>query len=172
VVVQDILPAYYDAVLRIAASSFVYSRFHLDPAIPKETAHKVKRAWVNSYIHKMRGERLLVALLDGKPVGFLAVLATPEPGRVIDLIGVDRAYQGRGVGRALVSFFIADSADRYPLLRVGTQVANVPSMRLYESLGFRIDETAYVLHAHVNAEAPGAEAPGAGARCAEAGRLK
>jgi len=155
VVVQDILPAHYDTILNIAASCFVYSRFHLDPEIPKEIANAIKRAWVDSYIQKARGERLLVGLLDGKPVGFLAVLATifnGEPCRVIDLIGVDRAYQGCGVGKTLVSFFIEQHGDNGTLLRVGTQVANVPSMRLYESLGFRMAETTYVLHAHVNAK--------------------
>ena len=34
-------------------------------------------------------------------------------------------------------------------LRVGTQVANVPSLRLYENCGFRVAESAYVLHGHL-----------------------
>ena len=34
-------------------------------------------------------------------------------------------------------------------LIVGTQVANVPSVQLYESLGFRLKSSQYVLHMHV-----------------------
>jgi hypothetical protein len=33
-------------------------------------------------------------------------------------------------------------------MRVGTQIANIPSLRLYERLGFTMAESAYVLHAH------------------------
>ena len=33
-------------------------------------------------------------------------------------------------------------------LRVGTQAANVPSVRLYEPLGFSLASAAYVLHLH------------------------
>jgi ribosomal protein S18 acetylase RimI-like enzyme len=155
VVVQEVPPVHHCAVLDIAGSCFVYSRFHLDPKIAPETAHAIKRAWVRSYLEKTRGEQLLVALRDGKPVGFLAVLATTahgEPCRVIDLIGVDQAYQGHGVGRALVGHFLAESVGRCAILQVGTQAANIPSLRLYESLGFRVCKTAYVLHAHVGEE--------------------
>jgi ribosomal protein S18 acetylase RimI-like enzyme len=152
VVIRDIEPGSYDQVLDIAGSCFVYSRFHLDPAIPDRLAHAVKRAWVRSYIEGNRGERLLVALLDGQPAGFLAVLQTTVQDtlcRVIDLIGVHHRCQGKGVGKALVAFLIRESAGRYPALRVGTQVANIPSLRLYESSGFRTQDTTYVLHAHV-----------------------
>ena len=151
VIVDDILPTQHEAVLDIASSSFVYSRFHLDPRIPTEAANAVKRAWIANYINGNRGERLMVALLDEEPVGFLAVLASTfdgQPCRVIDLIAVDSDQQGRGVGRALVSYFVERYNGECPLLRVGTQVANVASMRLYESAGFKIDETAYVMHAH------------------------
>ena len=150
-VCDDILPDHHDAVLDIAASSFVFSRFHLDPEISTETANLIKREWVRSYINKARGERLMVALLGGNPVGFLAVLATAvegRPCRTIDLIAVDKRRQGRGVGKALVSSFVESYADERTLLRVGTQAANIPSMRLYESCGFFLEETAYVMHAH------------------------
>lgn len=146
--VRDIQPAEHEAVLKIASTCFVYSRFHLDPEIPDELAHRVKRAWVESYLEKKRGDRLLVGLLDGRPAGFLAELATEARCCVIDLIGVDKACQGKGVGRALVSSFIRENGDG-GALRVGTQIANAPSIRLYESLGFRAREAAYVLHAHV-----------------------
>ena len=33
-------------------------------------------------------------------------------------------------------------------LRVGTQAANTPSVRLYESLGFRLSQAQFVLHHH------------------------
>ena len=94
----------------------------------------------------------MVAEWDGVPVGFLAVLAAEVKGcscRVIDLIGVSNSHQGRGGGRELVDYFRQLYAGKCDLLRVGTQVANIPSARLYERCGFRLAESAYVLHAHV-----------------------
>ena len=151
-IIRDLLPADFGTVCDIAASCFVYSRFHLDPLIPNTLANAVKRAWIESYCHRRRGECLLVAELDGKVVGFNAILATAineKSVRVIDLIGVDSACQGRGVGRQLVNNFVHSSAGRAAAVRVGTQAANVPSMRLYERCGFNILDTMYVMHAHV-----------------------
>jgi GNAT superfamily N-acetyltransferase len=138
-------------LLDIAGSTFVYSRFHLDPFIEKSLADRVKREWMASYLRGQRGDRILVAEIDGKPVGFLALLLTggSEKTGIIDLIGVTREMQGRGVGRSLVESHIRDAYGRYSRLLVGTQIANVPSMRLYGRCGYRISGSAYVLHAHV-----------------------
>jgi len=136
------------AVLEIAGSCFRYSRFHLDPNIPTAIAHRVKREWIANYLRGRRGERLLVARLEGRPVGFLAVLGAPAR-RVIDLVGVDREAQGRGIGTALVASFVGLYRSSGDALQVGTQIANTPSLRLYERLGFRVVRSAYVLHGHV-----------------------
>lgn len=152
VLIRDARPGDHSILLKIASSCFGYSRFHLDPAIPNDTANAVKRAWVQSYCQSQRGERLLVAERDGQPVGFLAILARGSGNRakwIIDLLGVDSAHQGCGIGQALVEAFIAAGNVRAQSLQVGTQVANLPSLRLYEKCGFRIIESAYVLHAHV-----------------------
>lgn len=152
VLVRDFQPEDTDAILEIAGSCFVYSRFHLDPLVPDEIAHRIKREWIANYARGARGDRLMVAELDGKPAGFLAVLAAKvgeRPARVIDLVGVGKEFQGRGAGRALTQAFIRDYAGKCDILRVGTQAANIPSMRLYENCGFRMAETAYVLHAHI-----------------------
>lgn len=144
------------AVLEIAGTCFRYSRFHLDPLVPVETAHAIKRAWIESYVHKRRGEALMVASLDGRPIGFLAVLASQEGGRricTIDLIGVASGAQRRGVGKALVEGFIVRYGPQADELRVGTQVSNIPSLRLYEQLGFSTIKTDYVLHLHVPGDA-------------------
>jgi ribosomal protein S18 acetylase RimI-like enzyme len=152
VVVEDYRPADAAEVLDIAGSCFRYSRFHLDPQFPLEIAHRVKREWIANYVHGRRGERLLVARLEGSAVGFLAVLGGAEEGRtikIIDLVGVATQTQGRGVGTALVRFFVEQYQDSCDRLLVGTQVANTPSLRLYERMGFRVSQSAYVLHGHV-----------------------
>ncbi|MGE0392411.1 MAG: N-acetyltransferase family protein [Vicinamibacterales bacterium] len=141
-----------EALAEIAASSFSFSRFHSDPDIEPGVAASVKREWVRSYATGRRGRRLLVARVDGHPAGFLAELAVEREGRsvgVIDLVGVGVPWQRRGVGRTLVARWVTSCVGQYASLRVGTQAANVPSIRLYEGLGFRLLSSEFVLHAHV-----------------------
>jgi len=151
--VDEIAGAQAAEVLEIAGTSFRYSRFHLDPRIPIEVAHRIKREWIRNYVLKQRGERLLVATVGGRPAGFLAILASHAGGkriRTIDLVAVAPWAQRRGVGRALVQTFVDESRPACDQLQVGTQAANIPSMRLYEALGFSIARTQYVLHGHVS----------------------
>lgn len=134
-------------VAAMAGRSFRQSRFHLDPAFSKEVADKVKREWIANAARGQRGDALLVATEQGKPVGFLAAL-TAGTDAVIDLIAVDPSAQGRGHGRALVDAFVARYHAAHPVLRVGTQAANVGSLALYQKAGFSITSTQYVLHLH------------------------
>ena len=152
ILVRDVQAGDENAVLEIAETAFTYSRFHLDPFIPKELADKIKREWIANYLRHLRGERLLVAEIDGKPAGFLALLVTGDTEKfgVIDLIGVAKSMQGRGVGKRLVEYHIQDAYRKYSHLIVGTQIANVPSIQLYAKCGYNISDSTYVLHAHVN----------------------
>lgn len=134
-----------DAALAIAGSAFRYSRFHLDPLVGLDLAHHVKREWIANYVKRVRGEPLLVARTAGRVVGFLAPIVAHGTA-VIDLVAVATDANGRGVGSALCAAF----AHRYrgmPRI-VGTQIANVPSIRLYTKLGFVLSKSSYVLHLH------------------------
>ena len=151
-IVVDASAAHAPAILDVAGSCFRYTRFHLDPFVPGPLAHRIKREWIANYVDKKRGDRLFAALVDGRPVGFLASLRGGPPGQetaTIDLVGVDTAYQGRGAGKSLVEHFIQHYHGSCRVLQVGTQVANVPSTRLYEKLGFSLAKSQYVLHMHV-----------------------
>jgi ribosomal protein S18 acetylase RimI-like enzyme len=147
VVVEPAGPEQGEELLDIAGRCFRFSRFHLDPILPNELADRVKREWVQSYVDGNRGVELLAAVDNARPVGFLAVLES-RGARIIDLVGVSPEAQGRGAGRALVCAFVDRHASTERELRVGTQVANVPSIRLYERLGFSLIAAAYVLHLH------------------------
>jgi ribosomal protein S18 acetylase RimI-like enzyme len=140
----------YERVLDIAKSAFQYSRFHLDPLIPRHLADEVKRAWMDSYRLGSRGEACLVATDNEEVIGFLGILEVHREKivHVIDLIGVDPAAQGQGVGRCLVEKFVEESWGIAEELEVGTQVANIRSSRLYERCGFMVRGACYVLHAH------------------------
>lgn len=139
------------AIEDVASRCFTYSRFHLDPLISTAQANEVKRQWARNAC-RGRAATVYAARRGGELAGFLAVATSDAGGTkdaIIDLIGVDAGHQGRGVGRSLSRAFITDWQGKVDRLRVGTQISNIPALRLYESLGFRVSETSYVLHAHV-----------------------
>ena len=132
----------------LAGRCFEHNRFHLDPAIPKQVADRIKRDWVASYLRGIRGDELLVAERGNEQVGFLAVLVRREVA-VIDLIGVAPEARSAGIGGALVDRFHEWSSTRCDAVEVGTQVANPRATAFYEHLGYVTTRSAYDLHMHV-----------------------
>ena len=140
------------AVEAIAGHCFIFSRFHLDPAIGLNRANEVKRQWARNACQG-RASAVYVARQNNTVTGFLAVLENKSSkgmDAIIDLVGVGAGHQGHGIGQALCKRFVEEWRTRADRLRVGTQISNIPAIRLYESIGFRMTETSYVLHAHVN----------------------
>lgn len=151
VVVEEAQTAQFKPLQDMAARCFQYSRFHLDPFFPNELANLIKRRWVESYCNRSRGSALYAARIGDAVVGFLAALVMEgdkENMAVIDLVGVAPEYQRRGVGFALVRHFVDSWAGRVDKLRVGTQVANIASLKFYRRCGFEAAESSYVFHGH------------------------
>jgi ribosomal protein S18 acetylase RimI-like enzyme len=129
----------------IAASSFLFSRFHLDPKVENSVANQIKRQWAINFFAGKRGDCMIVARIQNRTVGFTLIL-DQEDKRTIDLIAVSKRYQGKGMASAMIRSAAEGALGRQ--IVVGTQVANFPSLRSYENLGFRIYESYYVLHYH------------------------
>jgi nucleoside-diphosphate-sugar epimerase/ribosomal protein S18 acetylase RimI-like enzyme len=139
-------PADRDAVMDLARRNFVFTRFHLDELIPKSTADEIKAQWAGNFFSGQRGDRLVVAVLDKKVVGFTLLLVPDNTEVVIDLIAVDGAHQRQGIAAEMIAFVESQFAPSQ--IAVGTQVANLPSVRLYERLGFHLAGAQYVFHFH------------------------
>ena len=143
-------PADRDAVAGITGQSFRFSRFHLDPQVPDSLANAIKAAWAANYFSGQRGDGMVIAEHEGRVAGFLQLLWAGNR-LVIDLIGVAPQLQGRGLGRGMIRHAARHGTGdgRIPAgMLVGTQAANTPSVRLYESLGFRLASAQHVLHHH------------------------
>lgn len=139
-------PGDADVVAEIAATAITLSRFHLDPRIPDVTASALKAAWTRSFFAGNRGAWMVVARTGSTVVGFLQLIDTVDA-LVIDLVAVRPLDQGAGLGRSMMARAARDCGSA-SALRVGTQAANMGSLRFYESLGFRVVGTQYVLHRH------------------------
>ncbi len=139
-------PGDEEGTTTLAGNCFRYSRFHLDPAISREKADTVKAQWAGNYFRGKRGDYMVLALKDGFIAGFLQVLRQ-ERTLIIDLIGVHENYRHAGIGGMLIDYAESQCGD-FETIRVGTQIANAPSLRFYEKLGFQVAASSYVFHFH------------------------
>ena len=107
------------AVEKVAATSFVYTRFHLDPMIPDKMANDIKSHWAGNFFIGKRGDWMVVLTFHGKVVGFLQLLSK-DGTNIIDLIAVDRTHQGKGLAAGMVEFAGKQCGESDRML-VGTQ---------------------------------------------------
>lgn len=136
-----------ERVIQIARKSFVYSRFHRDSHFEKDVADNLKAAWTNNYFNGLRGDGLLIAEYEGLPSAFLLFIQHNQSW-IIDLIATDPDYQRLGLGADLLSTFEAWAPPEIINLKVGTQLINLPSLRLYLRSGYQISEAFYMFHFH------------------------
>lgn len=137
-----------EEAVSLARSSFTYSRFHLDPCFPNETANAIKGEWVRGYFKSTRGQALLVAEVNKRIAGFLLLLCNEADRAItIDLVATDREHRRKGIAQGMVRFAETHMPD-YKTIMVGTQLANMPSVTLYTDLGFSMVSASYVFHYH------------------------
>ena len=92
-----------------------------------------------------RGDEMVSALMNNEPIGFLQLIIKDKV-LFIDLIGVDKKAQGKGVASAMIQF--AKFNIECSVIKVGTQIANLPSIKLDQKIGFLFSGSDYVFHYH------------------------
>ena len=113
-------------------------------------ANLIKRKWVENFYSGQRGDYMIVVSFKSIPVGFAQIICENDT-LIIDLIAVDSAHHGRGLASLMINFsesLALDQSLNVKNLVVGTQLANQPSISLYEKLGFRLCHAEYIFHYH------------------------
>jgi ribosomal protein S18 acetylase RimI-like enzyme len=123
-----------NACVEIARTAFSYDRFHMDPLISDAAADRLKCAWARNSL-RGRADACFVIRCDGVAAGFNFCLAS-DGFAVIDLIAISEEHRGKGLGKQLVAGSLAYYAGSKSVMRVGTQLENRSSIRIYENAGF------------------------------------
>lgn len=145
------------AIEAISASVLRRSHLHSDPRLPMEITRRYYAAWARNNATG-RARQTVLARADQTVIGYLSILhrtppatpiASPSADRVqvvIDLIAVDAAWQGQGVGAALLTTLAAWLAARPgAVATVGTQADN-PALKLYRRFGYLPTERQATYH--------------------------
>jgi mycothiol synthase len=137
----------------------------LDPVADADTAHALKEAAFATTVdyrpqtlqefrenhlttHDFAAELSILAVRDGRPVGFLVADRWEDGTGWVDLLGVDPAERGRRIGEALLLTAFARFRDAgLRSAQLGVASDNPRALRLYERVGmtqgFRVDVFEY-----------------------------
>ena len=86
-----------------------------------------------------RGLPYFAARLDGALVGYAGLGFTAGPPQAeaeVHTIGVDPAFQGKGIGRALLDALLTVADDAHATVFLEVRTDNAPAIGLYEKTGF------------------------------------
>lgn len=90
----------------------------------------------NSILKK--GGEILMAFVDGEPVGCCALLKMSATTMEVAKMAVDERYQGQGIGRAVLGAAIDHAREKcMHRLYLETNHILTPALTLYHSMGFR-----------------------------------
>lgn len=139
-----------DAVVEIAKSSFVYTRFHMDPHVQNIHADLAKASWAGNYFSGQRGDAMIVAEWEGRVSGFLQLIFATDGNIIIDLIAVKREAARQGLARKMIAMAMEHWSKNgaSAFIRVGTQACNTASVNLYENMDFTLVGSQNIFHYH------------------------
>ncbi len=122
-------------LLKISGSVFAVTRYYHDPLIPKEKADIVYQKWVTNSLSEKSSKMVLVWEKNKKILGLTTL---DKKGQII-LLGVSEKVRGKGIGRELIKGALNKFRElKRERVIVETQITNIPALRLYQSLGFKI----------------------------------
>jgi ribosomal protein S18 acetylase RimI-like enzyme len=139
--ISAVEPGDIDQAENIAATAFLWGRFIADPMIPAGAAERVHRTWARNCCLGTHAKHVLVARKHNEVLGFIALkfqMAGDVEVGSIELIAISETSRGIGIGRALVQAGCNWLSGTVKYIVVRTELPNIPALRLYEALGFRV----------------------------------
>ena len=120
------------------------SRFFLDPNIADEQALYL---WKTSIKNHCEGfaDQLAVAYFNDEPCGLITLKFKDNIQVFLHIVGVLKYYQGKKIGKCMLTKIIERYAERYNLY-VETQSINIPAQITYQKAGFMYHTLKYILH--------------------------
>jgi dTDP-4-amino-4,6-dideoxy-D-galactose acyltransferase len=124
------------ALRAIARVSHRDSRFYYDPSFPASLCDALYETWIEKSCNGY-ADAVLVAEIEGRPIGYLSCHLLDQTEGQIGLFGVGADSQGQGLGQKLLNGSLCWFAEQgVRQVRVVTQGRNCKAQRLYQRCGF------------------------------------
>lgn len=146
IVDNDIIHLQNIALYSLAFESGKYSRFKLDNNFCQNKFELLYSKWVDNSINKQFADKLFYTKELNDVIGFVTVKLNNKFA-TIGLIAVAENFQGRGIGKKLLSkvetYCVSNNVFE---LQIPTQKENRQACAFYTSLGFNIIEEKIIKH--------------------------
>lgn len=143
-IISDDYP--YDGnIIRIAQTSFKYSRFLNDPFLPQDEAKYIYADITQNAFNK--DGRYFCVIKEVNEIAGFSLFSFSNDNSIIELIAIDTNHQGRKIGKNIINNierFSSHSGRKY--IQVGTQLNNLTAIKFYLSIGFLPDEVNSIYH--------------------------
>jgi len=138
-------------ILQPCIADMNFGRIHQDPNIEDDLANAFytkTTEWVLS------GKCHVSSIKEnGKAIGFAIGVLDEDMSKALQtrygflwLIAVHPEYKGCGMGSRLLKTFMDEFSTSCDLLEIGTQAANIPANRIYQTSGCRLATQAFTFH--------------------------
>jgi dTDP-4-amino-4,6-dideoxy-D-galactose acyltransferase len=135
-----------DKLYDLALQSGVYSRFKLDPKLPRDAYEKLYSIWIENSVNRSIADEVLVFMENGQIAGMVTLSKKGDWGD-IGLIAVDETFRGKKIGHHLLNAAYKYFFDRgITELGVETQLNNLGACRFYEANEFLVHKVEYLYH--------------------------
>lgn len=138
----------FNDVIELSKDVFFLNRLYNDPFIPNEKAKSFYAKWMENSLNGQAADEVLVYKENGKVYGFVTLKKDGH----ITLLGVSKDKRGKGIAKRLVgSTIVKFSGWEVKESHIETQMGNIPALRAYISLGFKITNSHMTFAWHKNA---------------------
>lgn len=128
-------------LIDISRDAYTKSRYYFDKNFSREICDQFYIEWVKKIANSSAsGEKIFILEKNNKPIAYIGSIVVRDAVE-IELIAVDSAYRGQGIGKKIISEFIRNYQKAgQRRFRVVTQGRNIAALRLYQACGFEITE--------------------------------
>lgn len=122
--------------LDLEEDDFTDSKFVSDDNFKKRKGYLVYKEWLNNSVNY--ADKYFALYRENDKVEGYFLFRIVENQCLIELVKVNKAFQGKGIATsitdAIENFLMTKNVD---MIKVGTQLNNIPAMNLYHRLGFK-----------------------------------
>lgn len=141
---------YLEQLIELGLQSGKYSRFKLDKNFVDNEYERLYTKWIIKSVEDPNTE-IFIEKKEDKIVGFVTLIKRDDQQAEIGLVAVDESYRGKGIGKKIMNIAINNAhSNNLKIMRVVTQLFNTPACKLYESIGFEIEDVKYIYHLWIN----------------------
>ena len=124
--------------MSIIDNNIKITRFYNDKNFNKNKVKELYHTWIKKNFEN-NSVRVFGALRNSKVIGFLSIRSINSQVSKIDLVAVESAYTGSGVGSEILRKCLRiEAKNNIKEITVVTQKSNSAALSLYKKLGFRI----------------------------------